>query len=170
METNTSADVRKAFRITAIIGLAMIASLAVYAVLVELITRQNAPFGGFTPMPDVIDTLRYALLGAAVLEFPFIQILNKAMLSPKATFFRNVSTAGPFSPDVQRLISSAIITFALCESVAIFGLVLFLVQGKTADFYLFLLISLFYFSIFFPRYGAWEAWMRERGKAVRRKR
>ncbi len=168
METKPATDLRKAYKTTVIIGLAMMASLLVYTIVVETIRKQHEPFGGFSPMPDVIATLRYALLGVAVMEFFLIQLLNKLMLSAKAPIRKTPGTA-QFGPEAQKLMSAAVVTFALCESVAIYGLVLFLVQGNSNDFYLFLLISLAYFSMFFPKYGAWKAWMKEREQASRSK-
>jgi F0F1-type ATP synthase membrane subunit c/vacuolar-type H+-ATPase subunit K len=166
MLTTPTSDLRKAYKTTVIIGLAMMASLLVYLIVVESIKKQHDPFGGFSPMPEAIATLRYALLGVAVMEFFLIQLLNKLMLSAKAPIQKTPGN-GQFGPEVQKLMSAAIVIFALCESVAIYGLVLFLIQGNSNDFYIFLLISLFYFSIFFPKYSAWEAWVKEREKAAR---
>ena len=140
-------SLRKAYRVTAFIGLAMIACVIVYAVVVETIKKQHAPFGGFSAMPDAIATLRYTLLGVAAVEFFAIRILNTLMLSGKVPL-RSSPAAGPFAPEVQRLIVASVITYALCESVAIYGLVLFLIQGNSGDFYLFLILSLLYFSIY----------------------
>ncbi len=155
-------ELRKAYKITALIGFAMFASLIVYAAAVELIRKQNAPFGGYSPLPpDVFSTLRYALLGVAAVEFFVIRLLNKLMLSGKVPL-RSSSTAVPFAPEVQRLVTASIATYALCESVAVYGLVLFLIQGNTSDFYFFLALSFACFGIHFPKYGAWEEWIAER--------
>lgn len=165
MQTKPVADLRKAYKTTVIIGLAMMASLLIYTIVVENIKKHYDPFGGFAPMPnDTAATLRYALLGLAIAEFFLIQLLNKIILSSKVPIQKTPGT-GQFGPEVQKLMSAAIVTFALCESVSIYGLVLFLIQGNSTDFYLFLLISLFYFSISFPKYSTWEAWMKEREKA-----
>jgi F0F1-type ATP synthase membrane subunit c/vacuolar-type H+-ATPase subunit K len=161
---NPADELRKAYRTTVLIGLVMMASLVIYAVVVEVIKKQNAPFSGFSPLPpDVFTTLRYALMAVAAIEFIVIQIVNRAMLSAKAPATRTASTA----PFVQ-LVSAAVVSFALCESVAIFGLVLFLIKGDTSDFYLFLMVSLLYFAVYFPKYGKWEEWVRERERAGRR--
>jgi hypothetical protein len=52
--------------------------------------------------------------------------------------------------------TAAIITFSLCEAVALLGLVLFLLAGNAMDFYTFMFLSLFYFWFFFPKYQDWE--------------
>jgi F0F1-type ATP synthase membrane subunit c/vacuolar-type H+-ATPase subunit K len=168
MQPSRKDDLRKAFRMTVFIGAAMIASVFVYAVVVEIIKKQHEPFHGFAPMGDIVSTLRYALLGVVAVVFFVIRFLNKLMLSTK-TPIRSAAMVSPFSPEVQRLISASIVTFALCESVAIYGLVLFLIQGNSGDFYLFLVLSLFFFSIYFPRYGKWEEWVKEREREQARK-
>jgi F0F1-type ATP synthase membrane subunit c/vacuolar-type H+-ATPase subunit K len=159
------AGLRKAYRTTVNIGLVMMAGLVVFAIVVELIKKQHATFNGFAPLSaDAFTTLRYALLTFAAVEFFVIRMVNKAVLSAKALETRTASAAAPFA----QLMSAAIVTFALCESVALCGLVLFLIQGDTTDFYLFLMISVGYFTIHFPKYAKWEAWMREREKGARR--
>ncbi len=163
MQTQPASDLRRAYKTTVIIGLAMMASLLVYAIVVENIRKQFDPFGGFAPMTEGFETFRYALLAVAVVQFFVIQFLNKLILSAKAPV-RNTPVT-QFTPEIQRLITAAIVAFALCESVAIYGFVLFLVQGSSNDFYLFLLISLLYFSIFFPKYSVWEAWVKERERS-----
>ncbi len=168
MPPSRNDDLRKAYRMTAFIGLAMIASLVVYAVVVDLIKKQNAPFGGYAPMPDAIVMLRYALLGVAAVEFFVIRLMNRLMLSGKVPL-RNSPATARFAPEVQRLVSSSVVTYALCESVAMYGLVLFLIQGNTGDFYLFLAVSLFYFIVTFPRYGNWEEWVAEQEREQERR-
>jgi F0F1-type ATP synthase membrane subunit c/vacuolar-type H+-ATPase subunit K len=164
MLINGDSELRKAFRVTVVIGLVMMASVLIYAVVAEIIKKQNAPFSGFSPLPpDVFTTLRYALLAVAVIQYFIIQFLNKVMLSSNAPAMGTVSPAGSSTP----LISASVVAFALSESVAVYGLVLFLIQGDSTDFYLFLMISLIYFTIYFPKYEKWEEWVREREKGAR---
>lgn len=164
MQTKPAFDLRRAYKTTVVIGLAMMASLLVYAILVELIRKQREPFGGFAPLPDdAAELFRFALLGIAVLEFFLIRVLNRLILSAKAPMGKSASYV-QFGPEAQKLMTAAVVTFALCESIAVYGLVLFLVQGSSTDFYLFLVVSLFSFSVYFPKYGAWEAWMKEKKK------
>jgi len=60
------------------------------------------------------------------------------------------------SRSVENLSTTAIITLALCEAVAVLGLVLFLLAGQGMDFYIFMVISLGFFYLFFPQYEQWE--------------
>ncbi|MBW1991699.1 MAG: hypothetical protein JRI59_06220, partial [Deltaproteobacteria bacterium] len=51
---------------------------------------------------------------------------------------------------------AAVISFALCEAVAVFGLVLFLLTGNWQVFYIFFAFSLLLFYLHYPKYEAWE--------------
>jgi hypothetical protein len=123
------------------IGLAMIAAVLVYAGVVELIKWQWAPFHGFAQLPpQTASLLRYIFLALAAAQFVIIKLVQKIVPARS----------------LDNLPQAAIITFALCETVAIFGLVLFLLNGDGLDFYVFMVISLGYFYLFFPKYEHWE--------------
>ena len=123
------------------IGLAMIASVFVYAGVVELIKWQLAPFAGFARLdPRTAGLLKYVFLALAAAQYGIIKVVQKIMPAKSA----------------DNLPQAAIITFALCESVAVLGLVLFLLAGNAMDFYIFMVISLGFFYLFFPKYEQWE--------------
>ncbi len=167
MPPSKNDDLRKAYRMTAFVGLAMIASVLVYAIVVEVIKRQNAPFGGFSPMPEYYTTLRHILLVLAAVVFFAVRPLQRFMLTAKGQL-QGSRTTSQFAPEVQRLMTASIVTYALCESVAIYGLVLFMLHGNSGDFYLFMVLSIFYFSTYFPKYDKWEKWIaqqQQRGQA-----
>ncbi len=129
------------------IGLAMIGSVFVYAVIVEIFKRYYAPFTGFADLPPhIADMLKYILLFVALIFYLLIRVFQNRLIAK--------------SP--QLLPSVAIMTFALCEAVAVFGLMLFLLTGNSLDFYTFFAISLFLFYIYFPKYDRWEQLMTER--------
>jgi hypothetical protein len=130
------------------IGLAMIASVFVYAGVVELIKWQLAPFTGFAQLdPQTAALLKYVFLALAAAQFVIIKAVQKFLPAPS----------------VEKLSLTAIITFALCESVAVLGLVLFLLAGQGLDFYIFMVISLGFFTLFFPKYDQWEERVRAGG-------
>jgi hypothetical protein len=123
------------------IGLAMIASVFVYAGVVELVKWQWAPFAGFAKLnPQTADLLKYIFLAVAAVQYGAIKVVQKIVPGRS----------------VDSLPQAAIITFALCESVAVLGLVLFLLAGNSLDFYIFMLISLGFFYLFYPKYDQWE--------------
>jgi hypothetical protein len=123
------------------IGLAMIASVFVYAGVVELIKWQWAPFAGFAKLDSpTIALLRYIFLAVAAAQYGAIKVVQKILPARS----------------LDNLPQAAIISFALCEAVALLGLVLFLLAGNSMDFYIFMVISLGFFYLFFPKYDQWE--------------
>jgi len=130
------------------IGLAMIAAVFVYAGVVELIKWQLAPFAGFAKLdPRTVGLLKYAFLALAAAQFGIIKVVQKILPTRSA----------------DNLSQAAVITFALCEAVAVLGLVLFLLAGNSLDFYIFMMISLGFFYLFFPKYEHWEQRMSAAG-------
>lgn len=141
MENEASIILKRKYLAINLIGLVMIASVFIYALLVEIIKRYFAPFTGFASLSgQLADILRYILLMIAILHFFLIRIIQKKYASPPAA----------------NLPLAAIITFTLCESVAVYGLVLFLLAGNPANYYIFMTIAVLFFYIFFPKYDHWE--------------
>jgi hypothetical protein len=136
------------------IGLAMIASVFVYAGVVEWIKWQWAPFAGFFQLaPAQATLLKYIFLAFAAVQYGVIKFVQKIVPARS----------------VDNLPQAAIITFALAESVAVFGLVLFLLTGNSLDFYIFMLISLSFFYLFYPKYDDWEKRVNAAGPAQKAK-
>jgi len=132
------------------IGLAMIAAVFVYAGVVEVIKWRLAPFAGFARLdPRTLDLLNYTFLGLAAAQFGIIKAVQKFMPSRSA----------------DHLTQAAVITFALCEVVALLGLLIFLLAGNSLNFYIFMMISLGFFYLFFPKYAQWEERVRSSGSS-----
>jgi F0F1-type ATP synthase membrane subunit c/vacuolar-type H+-ATPase subunit K len=149
-------ELKNAYRRTAIIGIAMIATLAIYILVVVLIQATRESFES----PADASLVRNIFLFISLVTIFLIQIFRSRM-------FRTPSVAGagekPSEKDlVQKLVSASVVIFALAESIAIFGLVLFFLTNRATDFYMFLAISLISFTLFFPRYLQWEEWMKRR--------
>ena len=149
-------ELKNAYRRTAIIGIAMVATLATYIVIVVLI---QATRGSFESRVDA-SLLRNIFLFISLAMVFFIQILRNRMFRPPS-----VAAAGekPNEKDlIQKLVSTSVVIFGLAESIAVFGLVLFFLTNRATDFYMFLAISLVSFTLFFPRYSQWEEWLKRR--------
>lgn len=135
-----------------VIGLAMIAGVFICAAIVEFLARTKAPFTGYAPLHwNTFSILRLALLGAALLHFALIPFLRRRILSASVR-------CGTASSNSGRLLSSCIISYALCDAIAVYGLVLFLINGAKAEFYVFSSLALLAFLINFPRMEKWEDW------------
>jgi|GEM_PF-716825 len=167
VKNNSRKDLIVAYSVISSIGASLICSVLIYAIVVELIKKQSAPFSGYAPLPDVIGILRYTMLGVVAAQFFLVRYINKVILSRKPmTFFTETNSLLKKIMTYSRLIIGTVIVYALCESVAIYGLILFLIQGESIDFYLFMTISLSYFAVFFPRYNRWESWIKARDASV----
>ncbi len=155
-------DLRKQYLILKIIGGAMIASIFIYAGVTEWIRANNEPFTGFVKPVPPMEILRSALIAVALIEFVLLNILRKLFKSGKLDAFLKASARGggvAFAP----FMSFSMITFALSESICIFGLVLFFIAGSRMDFYIFFALSLVAYAINFPRFADMEVWARKSG-------
>lgn len=128
------------FKTTNYIGLAMMGSVFIYAIIVLCIDKGYIPYKP-GPGKDIgaLTTIKYILLGLSILHYFIIKFFRKFSLK----------SANYLSP-------GAIITFGLCEAVSIYGLIVFFLTGNPADFYIFMVLSLLYFYLFYPKYAEWE--------------
>ncbi len=122
------------------------AAILIYAVIAEALRR-----GGFKPalVPPAAYAAKYALyvLGAAAL--PLLRLTARL----------DVKKAGP-EETVRNLVLLALIRAALAEVPALCGLILFILTGDYADFYLLLAFAAGLELYYFPRLGAWEEKLR----------
>lgn len=162
---------RAAYRVAVIIGLAMMASLLVYTVIVGVFEKDGR---GPALSDRALEMMKFALVAISVVLFFLIRFLNARILTAggERGGRRDARQLPDVAPaDIQRLTTAAVVTYALCEAPAILGLVLFFLGGQASDFHLFLLISLFYFAVHFPKFSQWEEWHRQRqgqGQVARR--
>ena len=148
-------DLKKAYRVTVVVGLAMMGSLVVYLLLTAVLDQPAA-------LPEGRgDQLFYLFIGISAVIFFVIPAVNTRMLDPGEE--RGGPAAAGGVPRIQKLQNAAIAAFALCEVPAILGLVLFFLGRTATDTYLFLIISLFCFATYFPKFSKWEEWYREQG-------
>ena len=157
MESNSDAELKKGYRQARIIGMAMVFSVLVYALVVEIV-RMNPAFSREPLLTQGADSIKYVLLGLALIQFFLIRMIRGRFLSRESAQTTNHQT-GSVSTRLTGLLIMSIITYALCESIAIYGLVLFFVTKRPFDFYLFMGISLLYFAAYIPRYTQWEEWV-----------
>jgi F0F1-type ATP synthase membrane subunit c/vacuolar-type H+-ATPase subunit K len=147
-----SVGLETAYRIAAIICGAMAASTVLYALVVAVISVSQAPFEGFAPSPQP-SILRTALWTLALVEAGLIGLVRRALLARSRS--EGAAAQG------RRLITTAVVTAALAEVPAIFGLVLFMLAGLRGDFYALLALSLALQAVYFPRLDGWREWATE---------
>lgn len=140
--------VREAHRRSTVIVRAMIASLFVYAIIVEAVGRTGLVETA-RPAPDLVRLIFYAVAVSMV----FVSHVLKAFM------LRNVRVGG-VEEALARLTSASVVTAAVAETPAVLGLVLFFVGHYYTDFYFMAVISVYLLLRHYPRYAAWEAFVR----------
>jgi hypothetical protein len=149
-----TSDLKRVFRTTIITNGALVASLFLYAFMVELIRSQLRPFPGLLVSGLRNQTLRYLFFGAAIGAVVLVRLAGRTL--PKVTPGEDLHLL------ILRLSRTAVITSALGELPALLGFVLFLLTGFTRDFYILLFVSLFLEFMYFPRLSVWQDLARER--------
>ena len=128
-------ETERGMTVLKIIWIAMLASLAAYLV----IGRLAAPNVPSSVNAKTFASLRMALYAIGLVTLIAAGYVRRLMLGGINRF--DGSTPAPRSAAIQKYTSAVIISLALCESVGIYGLVLFLLGKHTLDLYLLLGIS-----------------------------
>ena len=149
-------------RMATVIGYGMIGTLLIFTAVIETLKGMNYEPPGFLPS-STLEILRYLFLGITLVEFFAIRIVKKMILSGGGRMSAISNQGDPLLSKVQKLFTAAIVTFSFCESVGIYGLVLYIVGGSSFDFYLFIFLSLVLFAVTFPKYPQWEEWISPTG-------
>ena len=136
-----------AYKQTVTIALAIVTALPIYVVVAEILTRNAAR----AQLVGTLSTLRIVFFVIAGIVI-FTTTIVKGVLLRSAP----ADAAGR----VARLRSATIISLALAEIPAIFGLVRVMLGSARADFYMLLAISGYMMVRHFPRRGAWEDYVR----------
>ncbi len=129
-----------------IIGIAITASVFLYVFIAFLPLSTNSEAAN-------IMQLRYTFLAIALFVAFAIRII-------RSTIIRKVENPD-FKNLINRLTVSSIITFSLCESIAILGFVEYFMTGIMMDLYIMIFLSLVFSVVHFPRKSHWEAYINQ---------
>ncbi|MGA2360989.1 MAG: hypothetical protein ABSG73_00870 [Candidatus Aminicenantales bacterium] len=143
-------ELRRHLRTLSLIGVSIVTSLLIYLGLEEFIRARFKPFYGFAGIADR-QPLRYGFFALAAVALALILVLRQALL--KKTPRDDRKTA------LHRLERATLLTLVLAEVPALLGLVLFILGGLKADFYILLATSILLVIMFFPRRSGWEEWL-----------
>jgi hypothetical protein len=145
--------IHAAHRQTTIIAAAIASSLIAYVAIVEFL-RRSQPSAVASPEADMLRITFFALAGLVI----FTATVTKGVLMRSA----------PQNPEARlsRLRTTTILSLALSEIPAVFGLALFLITRRRGDFYLLLVVAVYLIVRHFPQREAWETYVR-RGSDAR---
>ena len=151
-------NLKNAQKVALMISFAFIFTLVIYAGLAEFFLGDLDLSKGSSD----ISLLRYILMAAAAIEVILMVIIKNRILSGETKIIQQPGPEKDSSkPDegefINRLRSAHIITYALCESIAIYGLILFMLGKDKTEFYAFLGVSLFLMLVHFPKYEDWKS-------------
>ena len=149
-------------KMATVIGYGMVGTLLVFAAAVETLKASDYEARELLPA-STLELVRYVFLGVTVIEFFAIRIVGKMVLSGGGRVSGFSKAGDPLLSKAQKLFSAAVVSLAFCESVGIYGLVLFLIGGSSFDFYLFIFLSLVFFAFYFPKYSKWQEWVNSGG-------
>ena len=154
MPQTSQATLQQQFKITNYIGLVMIGSVFIFAFLVFAIEKGYFSFlenGNQKVDVAVVTKIKYLFILISVVIFLIIKFMKNYLLR----FFQK-QYAKSLYPQVLPLFALTLLVFALCETISIYGLVLFILSRNPNDFFIFMAISLLYFYLFYPKYADWE--------------
>jgi hypothetical protein len=157
--TEPSADLRAGCRRAQLVGVVLVITIGVYALVLGRIAAEHAPFVGFAPSVD-LRLLRVVFAVVAVADLVVLRIVTQVLVARRGLPAAPAPWRGS-SPVTRRLFAVSIVRLAICEAIAILGVVLFLLGGRPADFYGFAAASLAVFAFHFPRLSQWEDWARQ---------
>ena len=140
---------KSSYRQAVLIWIAMVFSIFAYLLVVELI-KSDVPFLKKDSSSPEVAPLKYFLLSFAAITLFLIWFVRRQILQGKAA--KNIKSSS------SRLLIASVATHALCETVAITGLTLFLLTRNPLSFYPFMVLSLTLFTYFFPQYAQWKEW------------
>jgi hypothetical protein len=153
-------ELKKCWKVTAFFAVGMIASVLVYAVVAEVIKR-SGPAPGFSGDREQEQMLRMILFAVAIGDALFSFIIKGVLLKSGAGLPPGMDENLVVPVLTQKLQTSTIVVMAICESVAIIGLVLFILTRQTGDMYILMALSLSLFFFHFPRLDRWQEFITE---------
>lgn len=157
MPTNTTEDLsggifEQARRDAIRIWLACITGALLVAYVLDLLQRIDRPFPGFFPSSNL--TLVRVVSGLwGVAAIAMIPYLRRHLLLH--TTFKPMPRKSKFSPRALQLLMPEIVTFALCASIWMDGLLPLAINGALYDYYWFAAVALVLLGVNFPSRQRW---------------
>ncbi|MEW6359241.1 MAG: hypothetical protein AB1696_23100 [Planctomycetota bacterium] len=153
--------VRAKVRVAQVIYIATCASIAIYLIVGYAIAMANHPFSGFGPVGQggsIIAILRYVLWAIALgTALPFVLVVRWIV-------WKQATASGTLlAPDQYGdfFLKYSIITSAVSEAPAVYGLALFLLAGSWLDLIGLCVLATVYKSLFIPTVGKVMEWAQQ---------
>ena len=154
LEENERESLRKGMVIIWIIWAALAISALIYVLLAHLLAKNWT-----APQPDFLSILRNALYVVSIAEILIIHFFRKRMLATRSdsrAFKSALVTKLHPTPGLGKYMTVSIVSWALADSIAIYGLLLFLLGGSFNDLYLFVAVALAVMIYYRPKMSELE--------------
>ena len=129
-------------------------SALIYVLLAHLLAKNWIAL-----QPDYLSTLRNALYIVSIAEILIIHLFRKWMLathSDSRAFESALVTKHHPTPGLGKYTTVSIVSWAIADSIAIYGLLLFLLGGSFQDLYLFVAVALAVIIFYRPKMSELE--------------
>ncbi|MFH1563369.1 MAG: hypothetical protein ABIF11_08150 [Nitrospirota bacterium] len=155
LDLSSQPKFNKALLTIRIVYFAFIISLAMYLFIPNIIIKLgNGNFEGLANFKeaDLLKNMLYLISGLTVVV---ILILRRFLTNP------HKMPASTVNELLKGLISGNTVIFVLCETLALYGLVLFSIAGMLKEFYFLVGLSFILLFICFPNRAQWEESVRQ---------
>ncbi len=155
-ETNGQAKnfIEKKRKICSLIFAGLLASLCFYAFIAVALRVAVDGFEGFSALDDALYSIVKLILTALAIIVVIIIIIWKNKKLSAEGISENVKEKGTEAA-AESVMSSSIVLMALAESVGVYGLVLYLLNGALFDFISFGIASLVCLFLVYPGESVW---------------
>jgi hypothetical protein len=154
LEENERESLRKGMVGIWIIWAALAISALIYVLLAHLLAKSWT-----APQPDFLSTLRNAFYVVSTAEIFIIHFSRKWMLATRSdsgAFKSALVTKHHPTPGLGKYTTVSIVSWAIADSIAIYGLLLFLLGGSFQDLYLFVAVALAVIIFYRPKMSELE--------------
>lgn len=150
LDTREKEELRKGFRIIMVVWIAMLVSLAAYAAIAHIMVAYEMARDSLGATLGMLKNILYLTAIATLLLTP---VVRKAVLKSQGGAYgkSGMWSSGRVGAAVGKYMSALIVSLALAESIAIYGLVLFLMGDNLATLYTFIVVSTAAMLFYRPR-------------------
>jgi hypothetical protein len=123
-----------------IIWIAMLYSLGIYLVI-GLYIKDNIQIAAGDDVP--IKTLRNALYTVSIITLILTKVIRNSLLKNSRGFIENLQSANKSNqhPAIAKYTTVSIVSFAMSESIGMYGLILVLLGKDVTDLYILIILS-----------------------------
>lgn len=144
-------QLKEAFRATSIIGYATSLSVIIYGLIANFLLSRYSGVGPGSAQRELFVVI-FCGLGAGLL----------VGIGPLRPAIRKICRPQEYgvASVIRELQSSTMVTYGICETISILGLVLAILSKDIQNYYWMAFMSLVAFGAYFPKYENWERHIR----------